>query len=150
MESEDGRLLAAMLGSRARKDTPYLADQSTLQPESAGGVKKLAHLATHATIPCRGTEDDAVRGRQIVDRGDLDMLHALLGLQGAYRSQNFRRECLGDTHQDRLAAGDVVDPLSDRFRHPMNMTAQTVDSTRTLFMTTSFTFLVSRASHNRH
>ncbi len=56
VETEDGRLLPAVLGIRARKYASHFADERPFGPELARGIQELAHLTAHVAKAGRWPE----------------------------------------------------------------------------------------------
>jgi hypothetical protein len=65
METDERRLLTAMLRCGAGEDAPDLADRRTIRPQPAGLIEEVSYLSGHVAEARRSAEDDRVGFRQL-------------------------------------------------------------------------------------
>src|SRR3974390_844329 len=79
VEAGNRGFLAAVLRAGGSKHASDLANKRTLQRESAGLVKEVAHLGGHVSETSGGTENEGVRVGKLIDRGDRHFRKSGLG-----------------------------------------------------------------------
>ena len=70
MDADNRGLLSAMLGPGAGENTADFAGQCTLDPQTAGLIEKVAHLRAHVSEAGRGSDDNCICTRQMIDARD--------------------------------------------------------------------------------
>ena len=132
VEADQRRLLAAVLGARAREGTADLANQRPVEPQVARPIEEVAHLGTHVAKSRRGAEDDRVGLGQLGRLGDGNVGEHLAGLRGAAGPQrlvghqfgNLREADLGAGHRFRAThdgLGQLVDVAVHAVEHNLNL-----------------------------
>src|ERR1700730_7113228 len=115
-ECQYGRLLAAVLRGRGRKDRSNLADKRAAHPKRAGLVEEVLHLRGHVSVPRAGAKDDRVVFRKLVPRCDSRLLVEL----EAGLARDLLRTQFGSALDHGFGAG-LAHAFGDSFRHALDV-----------------------------
>jgi hypothetical protein len=127
LHADERGLLAAVLRAGGDEHAASFADQGTLLPEPAGGIKEGLHLGRRAAVAGAGAEEKTVGLGEVGRLGDGDVGEGLLGLGGAHLGDDLVGEGFGDLEDFDLGAGDGAGAFGEGFGELIDVAVEAVE-----------------------